>query len=164
MDKLSIDDLTKRIQELNSQVDALESELAVRVCTQNVEIVGEDNVKRAWLAVDDDGTVALSLADHNMRARVRISVMAKGIPALAFLDENDETRLVLDLEDFCRPMLLLKGVDGRPDIRLGIDEDGNAGLWISGNGLTEGAKLIVDNAGTPRLVLCDRSGQVVSVE
>ncbi|MEJ2205399.1 MAG: hypothetical protein P8170_14975 [Gemmatimonadota bacterium] len=123
-----------------------------------LELVGEDGQPRGRWAVDEDGSVRLSLLDRQARTRLGLTVLGGGHPGLSLVNSEGKRRAVLGLLQDETTTLVFADRDGIPRAVLGLTQGNAASLVFAGADGVSRMGLGLDGEGNGSVVLPEDAG------
>ncbi len=88
---------------------------------------------RAYLGVDEDNHVNLTLHDRKgePRAFVGLSGVGRDIPMIALLHEHGSPRVTIEIDDQAHALIRMYDVHGNPRFMVGVGADGLGSLGFA---------------------------------
>ena len=128
------------------------------VRAKRFELVDDDGAVRGRMEMNG-GEPTLSLLNSDGLVAWSVEVSSSGMPRLYFNDENDNLRLIANLEHDGCPALEMLGED--ENVRLSVGEDIDGVLRLVMNDQNGNGRIIafISDDGTPAIELTDKDGK-----
>lgn len=123
-----------------------------------LELVDQDGQPRGRWAVDEDGSVRLSLLDRQSRTRLGLTVLGGGHPGLSLVNSEGKRRAVLGLLQDETTTLVFADRDGIPRAVLGLTQGDAASLVFAGADGVSRVGLGLDGEGNGSVIFPEDAG------
>jgi hypothetical protein len=123
-----------------------------------LELLGEDGQPRGRWAVDEDGSVRLSLLDRQSRTRLGLTVLGGGHPGLSLVNSEGKRRAVLGLLQDETTTLVFADREGIPRAVLGLTQGDAASLVFAGADGVSRVGLGLDGEGNGSVIFPEDAG------